>query len=173
MGNRWANISKQFPGRTDNNLKNFFYSSLRRAIRQINYFVGHYKKKSNIKPFKQSILTKILNISDQKYRQKLDIKSNKADDLAQSTFYLIQMSNKCQLNYHQKRKISSLIKMISNSERKQLNLFKNSIKIVRNGNQRELKMIRSLIWKNFPNSIILGPIQNQFRILNLPESHKG
>ena len=66
--NRWANIAQQFPGRTDNNLKNFFYSSLRRAIRQINFFVAHYKKKSNIKPFKQSILTKILNISDQKYK---------------------------------------------------------------------------------------------------------
>jgi len=64
LGNRWANIAREFPGRTDNNLKNFFYSSLRRAIRQINHYVAQYKKKSNIKPFKQSILTKILNISD-------------------------------------------------------------------------------------------------------------
>ena len=68
LGNKWANIAKEFPGRTDNNLKNFFYSSLRRAIRQINFYVAHYKKKSNIKPFKQTILTKILNISDEKYK---------------------------------------------------------------------------------------------------------
>ena len=66
------------PGRTDNNIKNFFYSSLRRAIRQTNLYVSQYKKKSNIKPFKQTILTKILNISDEKYRDKLDIKKDSA-----------------------------------------------------------------------------------------------
>lgn len=74
MGNRWASIAREMPGRTDNNIKNFFYSSLRRALRQINCYVSKYKRKSNIKPFKQTILTKVLNINDEKYKDKLDIK---------------------------------------------------------------------------------------------------
>lgn len=81
-GNKWASIAREMPGRTDNNIKNFFYSSLRRAIRQINQYVAMYKKKSNIKPFKQTILTKILNINDEKYRDKLDIKKMEAVTLA-------------------------------------------------------------------------------------------
>lgn len=70
-------------GRTDNNVKNFFYSSLRRALRQINVYISQYKKKSNIKPFKPIILTKVLNINDEKYKSKLDIKTDQAVDLAQ------------------------------------------------------------------------------------------
>lgn len=75
------------PGRTDNNLKNFFYSSLRRAIRQINHYVAQHKKKSNIKPFKQAIINKILGIQDEKARDKLDIKNRAADELAKSKIY--------------------------------------------------------------------------------------
>ena len=75
MGNKWAQIAKKLPGRTDNNVKNFFYSSLRRAIRKVNQFIAQYKKKSNIKPFKPNLLTKILSISDDKHKHQLDIKS--------------------------------------------------------------------------------------------------
>lgn len=83
VGNKWATIAKQLPGRTDNNIKNFFYSSLRRALRQINSYVGKYKKKSNIKPFKQLMITKILTIKDEKYKVKLDIKTQEAAEVAQ------------------------------------------------------------------------------------------
>jgi hypothetical protein len=88
LGNKWAIIAKEFPGRTDSNLKNFFYSSLRRAVRQVNTYLSQYRKKSNIKPFKQTILTKVLKISDAKYREKLDIKSKDTDELAKSTHTL-------------------------------------------------------------------------------------
>jgi hypothetical protein len=84
LGNKWANIAKEFPGRTDSNLKNYFYSSLRRAVRQVNSYLSQYRKKSNIKPFKQTILAKVLKISDAKFREKLDIKSQDADHLAKS-----------------------------------------------------------------------------------------
>lgn len=35
MGNKWADIAKALPGRTDNIVKNYFYSTLRRELRKL------------------------------------------------------------------------------------------------------------------------------------------
>jgi hypothetical protein len=70
VGNRWARIARDLPGRTDNNIKNYFYSTLRKALRKVNTYVQLHKKEPqyrNVKEFKQQTLSKILTVAEKKY----------------------------------------------------------------------------------------------------------
>ena len=40
LGNSWVRITKEFRGRSDNSVKNRFYSILRKAVRRINKFIS-------------------------------------------------------------------------------------------------------------------------------------
>lgn len=47
IGNKWSRIAQKMSDRSDNNIKNHFYSKLRRAARKVNKFIGRifYKEK--------------------------------------------------------------------------------------------------------------------------------
>lgn len=67
-------------GRTDNCIKNKFYSILRKGMRKINKYIVNLKRKLSInkntciKEFKDVVLTKLIAVADKKYEDRLDIK---------------------------------------------------------------------------------------------------
>lgn len=67
-------------GRTDNCVKNKFYSTLRKGMRKINKYIVNLKRKLAvnksvcIKEFKDIVLSKLIAVSDKKYDNKLNVK---------------------------------------------------------------------------------------------------
>ena len=72
FGNKWTEITKMFHGRTDNDIKNHFYSMLRRSLRRINKLLGRKNSTQKIKVIKPSVLSKIfgnIGVNDHKKSQ--------------------------------------------------------------------------------------------------------
>lgn len=58
-GNKWKNIAKQLDNRTDNSIKNHFYSILRKGLRRLNKIIGDRKSTEKVKEIRTSVLSKL------------------------------------------------------------------------------------------------------------------
>ena len=76
LGNSWSKISQQLKGRTDNQVKNHFYSTIRKAFRRLNRHISSSKSQKELKTV---VLTKLLTASEDKFDNKLKLNDNVID----------------------------------------------------------------------------------------------
>ena len=70
LGNKWAKIAAFIPGRSDNAVKNFFYSSVRRVFAKINLYMAKQRVRKTfktIKYFESDYMSKLMAVVDGKY----------------------------------------------------------------------------------------------------------
>lgn len=69
IGNKWAQIAAKMNGRTDNCVKNHFYSKLRKALRKLNKVIHtHFRKE--FREVRMTVLYKIIEATDDRFKEK-------------------------------------------------------------------------------------------------------
>ncbi len=61
MKNRWKQITKNFKGRTDNSIKNQFFSLVRKGLRKASKIVQRASNTKEINKIKPKVLSKVMN----------------------------------------------------------------------------------------------------------------
>jgi transcriptional activator Myb len=100
-GNQWSKIAKILPGRTENAIKNYFYSTVRKNLRRINKkLILKEKIQGPIKELKKNQKLNELIFCDPKKSQMAAQKINEAANLKTETDSVIKLEpeNKIELN---------------------------------------------------------------------------
>lgn len=80
------------PGRTDNNIKNHFYSTLRKGLRKLNKVILDIKFKGQFKEFKGNILSKLITVAEDKFERKLNVSDELRNRCVQLKMELTELS---------------------------------------------------------------------------------
>lgn len=79
------------PGRTDNSVKNFFYSSVRRVLAKISMYLAkqrHRKEFKTVRQFESEYISKLMSVVDGHYEKRLRLTSPETFNLAKGMFLL-------------------------------------------------------------------------------------
>lgn len=57
LGNHWKDIARHYPGRSDNSIKNNFFSLIRKSLRNACKIIGNYQNSNFINKIKPKILS--------------------------------------------------------------------------------------------------------------------
>lgn len=68
LGNKWAVIGGQLAGRTDNAVKNHFYSRLRKALKRLNRVIAGLARRE-LKEVKPNVLYRIVEVAEEKFKE--------------------------------------------------------------------------------------------------------
>lgn len=80
MGSRWKDIASKFTKRTDNGIKNQFFSIIRKSLRKACKFCGLPINPSTINTIKPKILSQFVNIHSNKSPQLISSNVNNQDN---------------------------------------------------------------------------------------------
>ena len=75
------------PGRTDNCVKNHFYSKLRKAMRKLNKYIHDFYRKE-FKEIKINAIYKIIEGNEEKHKPKTSIDQSTSDYCQSKAFHL-------------------------------------------------------------------------------------